>query len=46
MAEVVERTGATARMDYTWPTWTHLDYSERVKAGIGVLGEAFRGLAP
>ncbi|GAB3791746.1 hypothetical protein GCM10027601_37590 [Nocardioides ungokensis] len=38
--------GATARMDYTWPTWNHVGYSERLKAGSGVLGEAFRTLAP
>ena len=38
--------GATAQMDYTWPTWTHLGYSERLEAGSGVLGEAFKALAP
>ena len=38
--------GATERMDYTWPTWNHVGYSERLKAGSDVLGDAFRALSP
>lgn len=34
--------GATTSMTYTWPTWNHVEHTERVKDGAEVLAEAFR----
>lgn len=36
--------GATERLDYAWPTWNHIEYTERPLAGIDVLEDAFRDL--
>ena len=34
--------GATTSMTYTWPTWNHVEHTERLKDGAEVLAAAFR----
>jgi hypothetical protein len=38
--------GTTQHLDLTWPTWTRVSYTPRLKAGIGTLESAYRSLAP
>lgn len=38
--------GERGQVDFTWPTWNFTGWTERPKAGIEVLEEAFRDLAP
>jgi hypothetical protein len=38
--------GLTLDTSYSWPTWNHVGYTERPKAGQGVLRDAYRDLAP
>lgn len=38
--------GETTRLDFAWPTWNHTTYTPRLKAGAGVLADAFADLAP
>lgn len=35
-----------ARLDFTWPRWNHTTYTQRPKAGLDVVEDAFRDLAP
>lgn len=36
--------GERVGMDYTWPTWNHVEHTERLKPGVDVLADAFRDL--
>ncbi|SDS39534.1 hypothetical protein SAMN04488570_1783 [Nocardioides scoriae] len=38
--------GTPAQLDFTWPTWTRVGYTTRLKAGTDGLAEAYRDLAP
>lgn len=38
--------GSTERLDFTWPTWTRVSYTQRIKAGAAQLEKAYRDLAP
>lgn len=38
--------GETTELAFTWPTWNFTTYRPREKAGLGVLEEAYRALAP
>ncbi len=38
--------GEQARLDFVWPGWNHTTYQARQKAGIEVMEDAFRDLAP
>lgn len=38
--------GTPARLDFTWPTWNHTTYTQRPKAGLDLVEDAFRDLAP
>lgn len=38
--------GATSETAYRWPTWNHVGYTERPKAGQQLLRDAYRSLAP
>ncbi|GAB3655472.1 hypothetical protein GCM10027596_08520 [Nocardioides korecus] len=38
--------GQPEHLDLTWPTWNRVVSTERVKAGAGVLAQAYRDLAP
>lgn len=38
--------GARQRLDFTWPTWNTTTYERRPKAGIEVVEQALRDLAP
>jgi hypothetical protein len=33
--------GSRAGLDYTWPAWNHVGSTERLKAGVGAVAEAF-----
>ena len=35
----------SATLDYTWPTWNYVGYTERTKQGADVLADAFRETA-
>jgi len=45
LALTLDADGSQLTMDYTWPTWNHVEHGERLKAGVGVLAKAFRDLA-
>jgi len=34
--------GASARLHYTWPEWSSIGYTERLKHGAAALADAFR----
>lgn len=42
----VDAGGPGVDLDFTWPTWNYTTYRPRLKAGAGVLREAFTELAP
>ena len=37
--------GSTFDTSYSWPTWNHIGYTERPKAGQSILRDAYRDLA-
>jgi len=38
--------GKSATLDFTWPTWNHTTYRQRPKAGLDLVEDVFRDLAP
>ena len=41
-----EADGERETLEFSWPTWNHTTYQTRQKAGIDVVEQAFRDLAP